>query len=258
MQMEAGSSGKPSDLSSPQSTILIIEDDAALRQLMCMTVAKLNHRVISCATAEDGLIQLEETEIDLIVLDLVLPGLNGFEFCKAARAESMVPIIVVSALASPNDVVKILNLGADEFLRKPFQFRQLEAVIYACLRRQGWMTQPLQTSILNVGPVSMNLDERIVTVNNNVVELNQREFSTLELLMRNPGRPHTYERIYETASEYKIGNPRSLVPGIILRLREKIEPNPGAPRVITNVRGFGYRFESISHVAEPDQVDTSQ
>lgn len=233
----------PTDSAGPNCTIMIVEDDEMLLQLMSKTVEKLGHRPVACASAEEALVYLSENSVDLILLDIVLPQIDGFEFCRTVRQQSTVPIIAVSALTGSKEVVKALNLGADEFLKKPFRFQQLEAMIFAYLRRQHWSKEPLQASILQIGSVVMDLTNKVVRVNNRPIELSPREFDILEYLMRHPEQPHRYEEIHQAVWGHSRGNPRSVIPVLILHLREKIEADPGMPRVITNVRGFGYRFE---------------
>lgn len=236
----------PTNPAGQTRTIMIVEDDDVLLQLLSKTVEKLGHRAIACSSAEDALGYFAENAVDLILLDLVLPQIDGFEFCQIVRQRSAVPIIVVSALTGSKEVVRALDLGADEFLKKPFRFQQLEAMIFAYLRRLNWFQEPLQASVLQVGPITLDLTKRVVKVNEQSIDLTSRESDILEFLMRRPEQPHRYQDIYRAVWGHTKGRARTVIPVMILHLREKIEADPVMPQVITTVRGFGYRFERTS------------
>jgi two-component system response regulator RegX3 len=181
---------------------------------------------------------------DLVLLDLMLPGLSGTEVCRQIRTTSMVPIIMLTAKDTEVDKVVGLELGADDYVTKPYSARELVARIRAVLRRQGGGDEGLGTDLqLTAGPVKMDIDRHIVTINNTVTPLPLKEFELLEYLIRNSGRVLTRVQLIDRVwgSDY-FGDTKTLDVHI-KRLRAKIEVDPANPVYIQTVRGLGYKFE---------------
>ncbi len=235
-----------SKVSSRRAQILIIEDDQSLQQLLAGTVQKMGHSVHASTTAEQALETFEKESIDLVLLDIILPTMDGFELCKLIRKNSNVPIIAVTSLTSTDDLVRMLELGADEYVTKPFQFRVLEMRIEALLRRVSWWSTPSNSDILNVGGLILNLNKRTAQIGTNEIELTERECSLLRCLMSEPGIPISIPRLYEGVWGECNGQEKTMVPTVIQRLRSKLEADPIAPSVIVNVRGYGYKFTKVS------------
>ncbi|HEX6336727.1 MAG TPA: response regulator transcription factor, partial [Jiangellaceae bacterium] len=180
---------------------------------------------------------------DLVLLDLMLPGLPGTEVCRQLRQRSNVPVIMLTAKDSEVDKVVGLELGADDYVTKPFSSRELVARIRAVLRR-GHETADLSPAVLEAGPVRMDVERHVVTVGGEGVRLPLKEFELLELLLRNAGRVLTRGQLIDRiwGADY-VGDTKTLDVHV-KRLRAKIEPDPAQPRHLQTVRGLGYKFEA--------------
>lgn len=222
--------------------ILVVEDEDSFSDALSFLLGKEGFEV---NVAEDGVkaLQLFERDgADLVLLDLMLPGLSGTEVCRQLRMKSSVPIIMLTAKDTEVDKVVGLELGADDYVTKPYSSRELIARIRAVLRRQH---EPEQSSgLLTVGPIRMDIERHIVTVNNVQVSLPLKEFELLEFLMRNAGRVLTRNQLIDRVwgSDY-VGDTKTLDVHI-KRLRSKIEKDPANPEFILTVRGLGYKFSN--------------
>jgi two-component system response regulator RegX3 len=222
--------------------ILVVEDEDSFSDALSFLLGKEGFEV---SVAEDGVkaLQLFERDgADLVLLDLMLPGLSGTEVCRQLRMKSSVPIIMLTAKDTEVDKVVGLELGADDYVTKPYSSRELIARIRAVLRRQQ---EPEQSSnLLTVGPVRMDIERHIVTVNNVQVALPLKEFELLEFLMRNSGRVLTRTQLIDRVwgNDY-VGDTKTLDVHI-KRLRSKIEKDPANPEFILTVRGLGYKFSN--------------
>jgi two-component system response regulator RegX3 len=194
------------------------------------------------ATGPDALGSFDRTGADIVLLDLMLPGLSGTEVCRALRQKSNVPIIILTARDSEVDKVVGLELGADDYVTKPFSHRELIARIRAVMRRGG-DTEELLTATLEAGPVRMDVERHTVAVDGQNVSLPLKEFDLLELLLRNAGRVLTRGQLIDRVwgADY-VGDTKTLDVHI-KRLRSKIEPDPTNPKFLLTVRGLGYKFE---------------
>jgi two-component system response regulator RegX3 len=197
------------------------------------------------SVADDGPAALEEFErngADLVLLDLMLPGLPGTEVCRRLRSRSNVPVIMLTAKDGEIDKVVGLELGADDYVTKPYSSRELVARVRAVLRRGS---EPEQSSVATVeaGPVRMDIERHVVTVAGQPVAMPLKEFELLELLLRNAGRVLTRMQLIDRVwgSDY-VGDTKTLDVHV-KRLRGKIEPDPASPRHLVTVRGLGYKFE---------------
>lgn len=223
--------------------ILVVEDEETLAEAISFLLSKEGFDVAIAATGPEAIDLFENTGADLILLDLMLPGLSGTEVCRQIRTKSSVPIIMLTAKDSEIDKVVGLELGADDYVTKPYSSRELIARIRAVLRRGEIQDAVGDESTLEVGPVRMDTDRHIITVNGEVVAIPLKEFELLEFLMRNAGRVLTRIQLIDRVwgSDY-VGDTKTLDVHI-KRLRAKIEKDPANPEYIQTVRGMGYKME---------------
>ncbi len=222
--------------------VLVVEDEESFSDALSFMLRREGYDV---AVAEDGAKALEEFDrngADLVLLDLMLPGVSGTEVCRTLRRRSTVPIIMVTAKDSEVDKVVGLELGADDYVTKPFSSRELVARIRAVLRRHGEPTE-LLPDVFEVGPVRIDVDRHVVAVRGETVAMPLKEFDLLELLMRNAGRVLTRAQIIDRVwgSDY-VGDTKTLDVHI-KRLRSKVERDPANPELIVTVRGLGYKMD---------------
>lgn len=223
--------------------VLVVEDEQNLREPLVYLLQKEGYDVIE---AEDGIAAVENFRTlgaDLILLDLMLPGLSGNEVCRTIRAESQVPIIMVTAKDTEIDKVVGLEIGADDYVTKPYSTRELLARMKAVLRRNS-EPQLAESGVLSAGPVVMDIERHLVTVNGQKTQMPLKEFELLELLMENVNRVLTRGQIIDRVwgSDY-FGDTKTLDVHV-KRIRSKIEDDPARPRHLMTVRGLGYKFEA--------------
>ncbi len=222
--------------------VLVVEDEESFSDALSYMLRKEGYEV---AVAPDGPTALEEfarTGADIVLLDLMLPGLPGTEVCRQLRSRSQVPVIMLTAQDSEVDKVVGLELGADDYVTKPFSSRELVARMRAVLRRGG-DPEELEAGALEAGPVRMDVDRHVVTVGGEPVQMPLKEFELLEMLLRNAGRVLTRMQLIDRVwgSDY-VGDTKTLDVHV-KRLRSKVEPDPAAPKHLVTVRGLGYKFE---------------
>ncbi|HEX2315640.1 MAG TPA: response regulator transcription factor [Thermomonospora sp.] len=222
--------------------VLVVEDEESFSDALSYNLRKEGFEVEVAATGPDALEIFERNGADLVLLDLMLPGLPGTEVCRELRARSNVPVIMLTAKDSEVDKVVGLELGADDYVTKPFSTRELIARMRAVLRRQGDVEEPAPAT-LEAGPVRMDVERHVVSVAGENVQLPLKEFELLEVLLRNAGRVLTRMQLIDRVwgADY-VGDTKTLDVHI-KRLRAKIEPSPSTPRYIVTVRGLGYKFE---------------
>jgi two-component system, OmpR family, response regulator RegX3 len=222
--------------------VLVVEDEESFSDALSYMLRKEGFEVAVAATGPDALESFDRAGADLVLLDLMLPGLPGTEVCRELRAKSNVPVIMLTAKDSEVDKVVGLELGADDYVTKPFSSRELVARIRAVLRRRGDVEE-LAPMTLEAGPVRMDVERHVVTVSGREVSLPLKEFELLEVLLRNAGRVLTRMQLIDRVwgADY-VGDTKTLDVHI-KRLRAKIEPAPSHPRFILTVRGLGYKFE---------------
>jgi two-component system response regulator RegX3 len=223
--------------------ILVVEDEDSFSDPLSYLLRREGYDV---AVADDGTAALEEFDrngADLVLLDLMLPGLPGTEVCRQLRARGNVPVIMLTAKDSEIDKVVGLELGADDYVTKPYSSRELVARVRAVLRR-GAEPEALVPATVEAGPVRMDVERHVVTVNNTSVAMPLKEFELLEILLRNAGRVLTRMQLIDRVwgSDY-VGDTKTLDVHV-KRLRSKIEPDPAQPRHLVTVRGLGYKFEA--------------
>ena len=222
--------------------ILVVEDEESFSDPLSYLLRKEGYEV---AVAETGPAALEEYDrggADLVLLDLMLPGLPGVDVCRALRQRSSVPVIMLTAKDSEVDKVVGLEIGADDYVTKPYSSRELLARIKAVLRR-GHEPEDLLPATLESGPVRMDVERHVVTVNGEHTALPLKEFELLEMLLRNAGRVLTRMQLIDRVwgSDY-VGDTKTLDVHV-KRLRSKIETDPANPTRIVTIRGLGYKFE---------------
>lgn len=224
--------------------VLVVEDEESFREALEFMLSKEGFEVALAATGTDALVEFDRNGADLILLDLMLPGMSGTEVCRTIRAKSKVPIIMVTAKADEVDKVVGLEIGADDYVTKPFSSRELVARIRAVLRRNSDFEEEPVVSTLEVGPVRIDIERHKVSVRGSAISLPLKEFDLLELLMRNAGRVLTRGQLIDRVwgSNY-VGDTKTLDVHI-KRLRAKIEQDPAEPVHILTVRGLGYKFEN--------------
>ena len=223
--------------------ILVVEDEESFSDPLSYLLRKEGYEVAVAETGPAALEDFDRDGADLVLLDLMLPGLSGTEVCRALRHRSSVPVIMLTAKDSEIDKVVGLELGADDYVTKPYSSRELLARIKAVLRR-GQEPDDLLPATLESGPVRMDVERHIVTVDGAHVALPLKEFELLEMLLRNPGRVLTRMQLIDRVwgSDY-VGDTKTLDVHV-KRLRSKVEPDPASPQFIVTVRGLGYKFET--------------
>ncbi|KAB8175070.1 response regulator transcription factor [Microbispora catharanthi] len=222
--------------------VLVVEDEESFSDALSYMLRKEGYEVAVAATGPDALDAFDRNGADLVLLDLMLPGLPGTEVCRSLRQRSKVPVIMLTAKDSEIDKVVGLELGADDYVTKPFSSRELVARIRAVLRRQGDVEE-VESAVLTGGPVRMDVDRHIVAVRGQQVQLPLKEFELLEVLLRNAGRVLTRGQLIDRVwgADY-VGDTKTLDVHV-KRLRAKVEADPSSPRCILTVRGLGYKFD---------------
>lgn len=225
------------------TVVLIVEDEESYRETLSYLLAREGFEVLTAADGASGLATFDRHGADIVLLDLMMPGLSGTEVCRQLRQRSAVPIIMVTARDEEIDKVVGLELGADDYVTKPFGGRELVARIRAVLRR-GVAEVDLLPDVLEAGGVRMDVERHEVTVDGATVQLALKEFELLEILIRNAGRVMTRGQLIDRVwgADY-VGDTKTLDVHV-KRLRAKIEPDPSEPVRLTTVRGLGYRLEA--------------
>jgi two-component system response regulator RegX3 len=223
--------------------ILIVEDEPSLAEPLAFLLQREGYEAEIAGDGRAALTVFDRAGADLVLLDLMLPGLSGTEVCKELRARSSVPIIMLTAKDSEVDIVVGLELGADDYVTKPYSSRELLARIRAVLRRRIELEDD-DDGVVEVGAVRMDVERHSVAVDGSEVSMPLKEFELLELLLRNAGRVLTRGQLIDRVwgSDY-FGDTKTLDVHI-KRIRSKIEPNPSEPERLVTVRGLGYRFEA--------------
>jgi two-component system response regulator RegX3 len=222
--------------------VLVVEDESSYSEALSYVLRKEGFDVAVAETGPDALLEFDRTGADIVLLDLMLPGLSGTEVCRQIRQTSSVPIIMVSAKDTEVDKVVGLELGADDYVTKPYSPRELVARIRAVLRR-GSVDEIDDTASLEVGRIRMDVDRHLVSVDGTEVRLPLKEFELLEFFLRNPGRVLTRGQLIDRVwgADY-VGDTKTLDVHV-KRLRAKIEHDPANPATLTTVRGLGYKLD---------------
>jgi two-component system response regulator RegX3 len=226
------------------SRILVVEDEETLAEAISFLLSKEGFEIEIAETGPAAIEAFDKNGADLILLDLMLPGLSGTEVCRQIRSKSAVPIIMLTAKDSEIDKVVGLEIGADDYGTKPYSSRELIARIRAVLRRGELGDATTVEGILSAGPIRLDSDRHVISVNGDQVALPLKEFELLEFLMRNSGRVLTRMQLIDRVwgSDY-VGDTKTLDVHI-KRLRAKVEKDPANPELIQTVRGMGYKLEA--------------
>lgn len=222
--------------------VLVVEDEESFSEALSFMLRKEGYEVEIAADGPAALETFDREGADIVLLDLMLPGIPGTEVCRQLRAKSSVPIIMVTAKDSEVDKVVGLEIGADDYVTKPYSSRELLARVRAVLRRRG-EEEELLPAIIEAGPVRIDIERHAVSVRGAAVSMPLKEFDLLELLVRNAGRVLTRTQLIDRiwGSDY-VGDTKTLDVHI-KRIRAKVEENPAEPDHIVTVRGLGYKFE---------------
>jgi two-component system response regulator MtrA len=220
--------------------VLLVEDDASIREIATLGLERAGFRITATGDGQDALFRFRQTPFDLVVLDVMLPSLDGFEVCREIRRDSQTPIVMLTARSDLHDVVVGLELGADDYVTKPFELPELVARIKAVLRRS--VATPTDQSIsvddLVIDPAAFTVRRR-----GEEVKLTATEFRLLLELARRPKQVFTRDLLLELVWNYDYLGDSRLVDVAVQRLRGKIEEDPKQPKLIKTVRGVGYRFD---------------
>jgi two-component system KDP operon response regulator KdpE len=222
-------------------TILIIDDELQIRRLLEITLSANGYKTIHSSNGKDGLLDAATHHPSIIILDLGLPDIDGHEILKKLREWYSKPVIVLSVRDSEKDIIEALDNGANDYLTKPFRSGELLARIRAALRSG---TDKNESSIIEIGSLSIDLVNHIAKKNNEILKLTSTEFSLLSLLAKNKGRVLTHHHILKEIWGYGYQEQTQYLRVFIAQLRKKIEDNPSKPAILITVSGIGYRFES--------------
>lgn len=224
------------------ASILVVDDEESIQKLLTYPLEREGFHVVQARDGEEALERFDEGEFDLVVLDLALPKLDGLEVCRRLRSRSTVPIIMLTARDDEVDKVLGLELGADDYITKPFSIREFRSRVRALLRRAKLAPTEEPDQIVEVDGVAIDLGRRTVDIQGRAVQLTYLEFELLRTLATQPGHVFSRQMLLQTlwgGSDYR--DPRT-IDVHVRHLREKIEPDPGEPSYIFTVRGVGYRF----------------
>lgn len=222
--------------------IMVVEDEESFSEALSFMLKREGYEVQVAADGNEALEAFDQHGADLILLDLMLPGVSGLEVCRIIRTKSQVPIIMLTAKDGEIDKVVGLEIGADDYVTKPFSSRELLARVRSVLRRHG-EPEELISATVEAGPVRMDVDRHVVTVRGTPVAMPLKEFDLLELLVRNAGRVLTRSQLIDRVwgADY-VGDTKTLDVHV-KRLRAKVEEDPGKPVHLVTVRGLGYKYE---------------
>lgn len=228
-----------------QKSILLVEDDREINSLVTNQLERENFRVLSVFDGEEALAVFEKEEVDLVLLDLMLPKLNGMEFLKRIRETSLIPVLIISAKGSDIDKALGLGFGADDYISKPFSMIELTARVSAAIRRSTQyqtVNNPSVSDTLQHKELTLDLNTFSAQINGNFIKLTSKEFHMLKLFMTNPSRVFTKEQIYQLIWEDDYYGNENVINVHIRRLREKIEEDPSNPKYIQTIWGIGYKL----------------
>ncbi|MEB2276124.1 response regulator transcription factor [Bacillus sp. ILBB4] len=222
--------------------ILIMDDDEQIRNLIAIYLENEGFEALKVSNAVSGLALLEEQEVDLIILDIMMPQMNGIEAAFKIREEKNMPIIMLSAKSEDMDKISGLTAGADDYLTKPFNPLELIARVKSQIRRYKKYNQRAEHEIIQIGDLEINRSTRLVFVRGQEIRLTPKEFNILELLARHKGTVMSMGKIYEAVWQADALKSDSTVMVHITKIREKIEDNPKKPIYIKTIWGVGYRI----------------
>jgi DNA-binding response OmpR family regulator len=223
-------------------TILVVDDDKKTVDLIRLYLEKERYRVLVAYDGQQALALARQKYPSLIILDWMLPHVDGLDICRILRAESNIPIIMLTAKAAEEDMLLGLDLGADDYLTKPFSPRELVARVRVVLRRSSQQTDDLPAEELNIGPFIIDFRSHEVRLHGKLIDLTPKEFKILETLMREPGRVFSRLELVKRVFGMDYEGFERTVDVHIMNLRKKIEPHPEEPVYLQTVYGVGYKF----------------
>jgi DNA-binding response OmpR family regulator len=223
--------------------VMVVDDEKMIRSLLKMSLQRMGYEVTGAEDGEDALALFQTQPFDLIMLDILMPKVDGFTVCAELRRISDVPIVMLTALNRPDDIVRGLELGADNYITKPFTFKEVEARIRAILRRTSNKIDTEPSQVLEHGDVRLDVGLRAVTVGGQMVELTRTEYQLLHCLMTHVDAPVSKDDLLERVWGYEAADTNSnIVELAVRRLRKKLEDDPSEPVRLLTVRGVGYKF----------------
>lgn len=222
--------------------ILVVEDELAIQKMLRLTLERIGHRVAVAGTGAEALQILRSEPIELVLLDIMLPDTNGFEVCRKIRTFSDVPLVMLTALNRTEDIVRGFDMGADDYVTKPFSLREIEGRIDAIVRRVRMLAQQPLTEQISLNGVTLNERAQTVTIDYHQIHLTPIEYRLLQYLMQRADRPVSKHELFEHVWGYGMSGNANLVEVAIRRLRNKVEKTPATPTRIVTVHSAGYKF----------------
>jgi DNA-binding response OmpR family regulator len=227
------------------ATILVVDDSPVNLQVMVRTLQASGHRILAARSGKAALEIAAKARPDLVLLDVMMPEMDGFTTCIELRKRTDVPVVLLTALNRPDDIVHGFSLGADDYITKPFTFKEVEVRLQAILRRMNWNQERVtQQQVITVQDVMVNDDVHEVTVRGESVHLTPIEYQLLRTLMNSPDKPVSKEDLFQSVWGYNMAGGTNLVEVAMRRLREKVESDPSNPIYLLTVRGVGYKFST--------------
>lgn len=224
--------------------VLVVDDEKALRDFVRRNLEVRSFNVLTAGNGLEALAVLKVHRVDLVILDVMMPRMDGLETIRRIRETTLTPIIILSALGEEPDKIRALNLGADDYLTKPFGVGELLARVQAVLRRAQWTDMPEREGLLTRGEIVADLERHMVTVQGDHVELTPTEFNLLVYLMENAGKVLPHHTLLQQVWGPEYGSENEYLRVYVGRLRHKIEQDPSKPRYLVTERGIGYSFQS--------------
>jgi len=230
--------------------ILVVEDEIAIQKMLRLSLERVGHTVTVVGAGREALSALRLEPIEMVLLDIILPDMNGFDVCREVRKISDVPLVMLTSLNQPEDIVRGFDLGADDYVTKPFSLREVQGRIDAILRRVRWIEARPLTEQVTLNAVQLNERDQGVIVRGARVHLTPIEYRLLRYLMRRPDRPVSKEELFHEVWGYDLAGGTNLVEVAVRRLRGKIEEDPSSPELVVTVHTVGYKF-----IGTPPPVD---
>jgi DNA-binding response OmpR family regulator len=222
--------------------ILVVEDEVAIQKMLQLSLERVGHTVTVVGCGQDALVTLRREPIEMVLLDIILPDMNGFDVCREVRKISEVPVVMLTSLNQPDDIVRGFDLGADDYVTKPFSLREVQGRIDAILRRVRWIEARPLTEQMLLNAVQLNERDQGVTVRGERVHLTPIEYRLLRYLMHRPDRPVSKGELFREVWGYDLAGGTNLVEVAVRRLRGKIEQDPSSPELVVTVHTVGYKF----------------
>jgi DNA-binding response OmpR family regulator len=225
-----------------QARILVIDDEPPIGDIVSSALSRKGHEVLYAESGQKGIDIFDRQEIDLVILDVMMPDMDGFTVCDLLRTQSTVPIIMLTAKGNVNDIVHGFRLGADDYITKPFSVKELDVRVESILRRVAWFDDQTPKSAITIRDIAIDAEARTVTVRGEPVHLTPMEFELLYYLMAHAGDAIPKRTLFSEVWGYDATDGSNLVEVGVRRLRSKIEQESSSPEYILTIRGVGYKF----------------